>query len=138
MTLDFWRVAIKPGKPIAFGRGARAAVLGLPGNPASAIVTFTLFGMPLLRAMQRDARPLPHAAAGAHRRRRASARPTGSSSCARSLQLDGGTLAARVHDNQSSGAATSLAHSDGLAFVPPGEGALDAGAFVDFLRWSDA
>ena len=57
--LDFWTVAIKPGKPIAFGRRGGTAVLGLPGNPASAIVTFTVFGMPLLRAMQRDARPVP-------------------------------------------------------------------------------
>jgi molybdopterin biosynthesis enzyme len=54
------------------------------------------------------------------------------------LQLDNGTLAARVHDNQASGSATSLASSDGLAFIPAGEGSLDAGAFVDFLRWSDA
>lgn len=137
VKLDFWRVAIKPGKPLAFGRGPRAAVLGLPGNPASAIVTFTLFGMPLLRAMQRDARPLPMLL----RARLASARKR-SPDCLElvraALQLDGGTLAARVHDNQSSGAATSLASSDGLAFVPAGEGSMDAGAFVDFLRWSDA
>ena len=137
VKLDFWRVAIKPGKPIAFGRGAHASVLGLPGNPASAIVTFTLFGMPLLRAMQRDARPLPmllRARMAASRKRS----PDRLELVRALLQLDGGTLAARVHDNQSSGAATSLASSDGLAFVSAGEGALDAGAFVDFLRWSDA
>src|SRR5580704_8071524 len=52
VDLSFWRVAIKPGKPIAFGRGPHAAVLGLPGNPASAMVTFAVFGVPLLRAMQ--------------------------------------------------------------------------------------
>jgi molybdopterin molybdotransferase len=137
VKLDFWRVAIKPGKPIAFGRGAHADVLGLPGNPASAIVTFTLFGMPLLRTMQRDARPLPmllRARLVAARKRS----PDRLELVRAMLQLDGGTLAARVHDNQSSGAATSLAHSDGLAFVPAGEGTMDAGAFVDFLRWSDA
>jgi molybdopterin molybdotransferase len=137
VKLDFWRVAIKPGKPIAFGRGARADVLGLPGNPASAIVTFTLFGMPLLRAMQRDARPLPMLLrarlAAAHKRS-----PDRLQLVRAMLQLDGGTLAARVHDNQASGAATSLAHSDGLAFIPAGDGALEAGAFVDFLRWRDA
>jgi molybdopterin molybdotransferase len=137
VALDFWRVAIKPGKPIAFGRGPRADVLGLPGNPASAIVTFTLFGMPLLRAMQRDARPLPlllRARLVSPRKR-----PADRLELVRAmLQLDSGMLAARVHDNQSSGAATSLAHSDGLAFVPAGEGSLAAGAFVEFLRWSDA
>jgi molybdopterin molybdotransferase len=137
VTLDFWRVAIKPGKPIAFGRSARASVLGLPGNPASAIVTFTLFGMPLLRAMQGDARPIPmplRARLSAARKRS----PDRLELVRAMLQLDNGMLAARVHDNQSSGSATSLASSDGLAFVPAGEGSLEAGAFVDFLRWSDA
>jgi len=137
VTLDFWRVAIKPGKPIAFGRSARAAVLGLPGNPASAIVTFTLFGMPLLRAMQGDARPIPmplRARLSAARKRS----PDRLELVRAMLQLDTGMISARVHDNQSSGSATSLASSDGLAFIPAGEGALEAGAFVDFLRWSDA
>jgi molybdopterin molybdotransferase len=137
VTLDFWRVAIKPGKPIAFGRSAHASVLGLPGNPASAIVTFTLFGMPLLRAMQGDARPIPmplRARLAAARKRS----PDRLELVRAMLQLDNGTLAARVHDNQASGSATSLASSDGLAFIPAGEGSLEAGAFVDFLRWSDA
>jgi molybdopterin molybdotransferase len=137
VKLDFWRVAIKPGKPIAFGRGPGADVLGLPGNPASAIVTFTLFGMPLLRAMQRDARPLPillHARLAAGRKRS----PDRLELVRAMLQLDQGMLTARVHDNQSSGAATSLAHSDGLAFVAAGDAPIAAGAFVDFLRWGDA
>lgn len=47
--LDFWRVAMRPGKPIAFGRRGRMAVFGLPGNPASALVTFELFVRPGLR-----------------------------------------------------------------------------------------
>ncbi|HEY3816365.1 MAG TPA: gephyrin-like molybdotransferase Glp [Polyangiaceae bacterium] len=137
VTLDFWRVAIKPGKPIAFGRSARASVLGLPGNPASAIVTFTLFGMPLLRAMQGDARPVPlplRARLSASRKRS----PDRLELCRAMLQLDNGMLTAHVHDNQASGSATSLASSDGLAFLPAGEGAIDAGGFVEFLRWSDA
>jgi molybdopterin molybdotransferase len=137
VRLDFWRVAIKPGKPIAFGRGPRADVLGLPGNPASAIVTFALFGMPLLRAMQRDAHALPILL----RTRLVSSRkrsPDRLEFARAMLQLDSGMLSARVHDNQASGAATSLAQSDGLAFLPAGDGAIPAGAFVDFLRWSDA
>jgi molybdopterin molybdotransferase len=137
VKLDFWRVAVKPGKPIAFGRGGGVSVLGLPGNPASAIVTFTLFGMPLLRAMQRDARPTPlllRPRIGATRKRS----PDRLELARAMLQLDGGQLTARLHDNQSSGAATSLASSDGLAFVPAGDEPIQAGMFVDFLRWSDA
>jgi molybdopterin molybdotransferase len=49
--LDFWKVAMRPGKPFTFGRWDRTAVFGLPGNPASALVTFELFGRPALRAL---------------------------------------------------------------------------------------
>ena len=72
VVLDFWKVAIKPGKPLVVGRAPGARVLGLPGNPASALVTFALFGAPLLRALQGDARPhamrLPVRLAAARRR----------------------------------------------------------------------
>jgi molybdopterin molybdotransferase len=136
VKLDFWRVAIKPGKPLAVGRSAAAHVLGLPGNPASAMVTFAVFGLPLLRAMQGDARPVAQPLRVRMSARRA--RPVDRLELARAtLQLDGGQLSARLHDNQSSGATTSLAHSDGLAFLSPGEGPIEAGAFVDFVRWSD-
>jgi molybdopterin molybdotransferase len=50
-TLDFWRIAVQPGKPLAFGRIGNLAVVGLPGNPVSALVTFELFVRPMLRAM---------------------------------------------------------------------------------------
>jgi molybdopterin molybdotransferase len=50
--LDFWRVAIRPGKPFTFGLWGRTPVFGLPGNPASALVTFELFVRPAVRALQ--------------------------------------------------------------------------------------
>jgi molybdopterin molybdotransferase len=49
--LGFWRIAVQPGKPLAFGTIAQRPVIGLPGNPVSALVTFELFVRPLLRAM---------------------------------------------------------------------------------------
>ncbi|ACL64868.1 molybdenum cofactor synthesis domain protein [Anaeromyxobacter dehalogenans 2CP-1] len=49
--LDFWRVAMRPGKPFAFGLWGTTAVFGLPGNPASTLVTFELFVRPALRAL---------------------------------------------------------------------------------------
>lgn len=62
-SLDFWRVGIKPGKPILVGRRPREhqsqVILGLPGNPASAFVTAHLFLLPLLRATLGAAHPLP-------------------------------------------------------------------------------
>jgi molybdopterin molybdotransferase len=51
-ALDFWKVAIKPGKPLVFGRLGSTRILGLPGNPVSAQLTFALFGLPLVRALQ--------------------------------------------------------------------------------------
>ncbi len=54
---DFWRVAIRPGKPLMAARLADRLVIGLPGNPASALVTARLFLLPMLRRMLGDARP---------------------------------------------------------------------------------
>ena len=51
-TVDFWRVAIRPGKPLAFGRWGDIVFFGLPGNPVSSMVTFELFALPALRRMQ--------------------------------------------------------------------------------------
>lgn len=60
-TLDFWRIALKPGKPLMVARKGATTVLGLPGNPVSSHVTAFLFALPLLRAMAGSARPLPRA-----------------------------------------------------------------------------
>lgn len=50
-TVDFWRIAMRPGKPVMVGRLGDAIVLGLPGNPVSAYVTATLLLLPLVRKM---------------------------------------------------------------------------------------
>jgi len=137
VLLDFWKVAIKPGKPLAVGRSAGVHVLGLPGNPASALVTFVVFGMPLLRAMQGDTRPVAMRLVA----RLASARkrsPDRLELARATLRAEGDALVVHFHDNQASAAATSLADSDGIALVPPGDGSLEAGAFVSYLRWNDA
>ncbi len=136
VLLDFWKVAIKPGKPLTVGSTSAARILGLPGNPASAMVTFAVFGAPLLRALQGDARPhalrLPVRLAASRKQS-----PERLELVRAVLEVEAGVLQARVHDNQASGAATSLASSDGLALVPAGPGILQAGAVVDFVRWSD-
>ncbi len=58
-TLEFWRVGIKPGKPLLVAQRGNQVILGLPGNPASAYVTAFLFLLPLLRASAGAAAPLP-------------------------------------------------------------------------------
>src|SRR5207248_2403294 len=55
----FWGVAVKPGKPLAFGSRGRTLVFGLPGNPVSSLVSSVLFVLPALRALQGEADPAP-------------------------------------------------------------------------------
>ncbi len=57
--IDFWKVAMRPGKPVMAGRLGGAAVLGLPGNPSSAFVTAFLFLLPLVRHLAGSKSPLP-------------------------------------------------------------------------------
>ena len=58
-TIDFWRTALRPGKPMMAGRLGETVVLGLPGNPVSAFVTALLFVTPLIAAMAGARDPLP-------------------------------------------------------------------------------
>ncbi len=57
-NIDFWRINMRPGKPVAFGHIGSIPLLGLPGNPVSTAVTFELFGRPILRKMQGHTRLL--------------------------------------------------------------------------------
>jgi molybdopterin molybdotransferase len=134
VTLDFWKVAIKPGKPLCLGRRENARVLGLPGNPASAMLTFLLFGAPLLRVMQGDRSPLPPTLdatleAGVKR-------SPGRTEFLR-VVLDERRRSARVLTNQASGAVTSFAWANALAVVAAEVDALPAGATVACVRLSD-
>ena len=60
-SLLMWRIAMKPGRPLAFGRVGKAAFLGLPGNPVSSFVTFLVFVRPFLLKTQGIAEPAPRA-----------------------------------------------------------------------------
>lgn len=138
VKLDFWKVAIKPGKPLAFGRrlDGSASVLGLPGNPASAFVTFALFGAPLLRALQGDQAPVPpllRLKLGAPFRHRA-----GRLELARSqLRHQGGDWCVVPFENQAAAAQTTLAWADALALIPAEVEELPVGAEVDVIRFQD-
>jgi molybdopterin molybdotransferase len=58
-TLDFWKIKMRPGKPLMAGRLGESLFLGLPGNPVSAFVTATLFLLPLIRHIGGARDPLP-------------------------------------------------------------------------------
>jgi molybdopterin molybdotransferase len=130
--LDFWRVAMRPGKPVAFGRRGRTAVFGLPGNPASAFVTFELFVRPALRALQ----GLPGSGRLALPARLASPaeKPRGLTVYLRCrLRLEGGEAWVEPLATQQSGHLTSAVGVEALAVLPADAKRLRAGARVEAL-----
>jgi len=143
VTLDFWRVAMRPGKPLVVGRyrrraeGATTIVLGLPGNPSSAMVTFALFAAPLLRALQGDPRPFPPKRRA--RMTRPHAHDPGRLEFARAATSydASGALLVTTAGNQASGAVTTMAQSDALVLVPSEANGVAAGDEVDVLLLSD-
>jgi molybdopterin molybdotransferase len=136
--LDLWQVAIKPGKPLAFGAVRRPAgdgealFVGLPGNPVSSFVTFLLAVAPLLRVMQgRAPGGATDVRAGLSMRADFDwPRPDKRREFLRVRVNERGGL--ELFANQSSGVLTSTVWADGLADIPPGQ-AVRAGASVRFL-----
>lgn len=116
VTLDFWRIAMKPGKPVAFGLGGAAGttpVFGLPGNPVSTMVAFELFVRPSLLAMQHatviDRPRAPVVLADGYRK------PAGRAHYLRArLERDGEHLIARLHAKQGSAMMSSMIGADAL------------------------
>jgi len=129
--LDFWRVAMRPGKPFTFGRWGAAAVFGLPGNPASTLVTFELFVRPALRRLA----GLPAARRGAvGRLASAQRKPPELTVFLRCRVRPGrGGLRAEPLRTQASGDLTSAAGHDALAVLPAGRARLARGAPVTLL-----
>ena len=121
----FWKVAIKPGKPLLVATRGPQVVLGLPGNPVSSFVTAFLFALPLVRAAMGASSPLPASemiAAGealpAVGKRREFLRAV----------RDGGTV--RLAGSQDSSALSALALADGLIDRPANAPAIAAGEAV--------
>jgi molybdopterin molybdotransferase len=123
----FWSVNLQPGKPTWFGNAARTLVFGLPGNPVSALVTFTLFARPALLALQggSDESALGEAELGVPWRRH------GREQALRvRLERRAGRLVAIPNGPQGSHVLSSMVGADALAMVPPGEGEAPAGFAV--------
>ncbi|MBC8097765.1 MAG: molybdopterin molybdotransferase MoeA [Akkermansiaceae bacterium] len=128
--LDFWKVAIKPGRPFVFGQLGSKILFGLPGNPVSALVTFLLLARPaLLRrqgAMDTSLRAHPGILA----------EPLSNSGTRRHflrVRVDG-SGGIRSAGLQASHALSSLAAANGLVDVPP-QSNFPAGATLRVLRW---
>jgi molybdopterin molybdotransferase len=129
----FWRVSVKPGKPIAFGVRGRTLVFGLPGNPVSALVGFLLFVGPAVLALQGVPEPLPRFDRGrlVGGRRRNPERDE--LVRARLRESAEGPFLEPLSGQESHMIARS-AEADALVFVARGEGELVDGQPVEYLR----
>lgn len=115
--LDLWKLAIKPGKPLAFGSIGDTPFIGLPGNPTSVFVTFCLVARPFLQKLRGVTEPSPPTlraradfSVGKAGKRQDYLRVT--------LENDASGLIASRFSNQSSGVLSSVSHSNALAIVP--------------------
>lgn len=135
--LDLWQIAIKPGKPLAFGEvrradGSHAWFMGLPGNPVSSYVTFLLAVRPVLLALQGADAAMPRAI-----EMRADfdwTRPDKRREFLRVRRNDAGGL--DLFPNQSSGVLTSAVWGDGVVDNPSGR-AIAKGDRVAFLPFAE-
>ncbi len=140
--IAFWTVAMRPGKPLAFGcllRGEkRTPFLGLPGNPVSALITFEIFARPAIMKMmgKRDwSRPMVRAVA----QERIHTGSKGRVFYARCIVTEqDGIYYVRLTGPQGSGILTSMANANGLAVIPPDTQVVEAGEEIDviMLDWS--
>ena len=125
----FWRVALRPGKPLSFGIRERTLVFGIPGNPVSVLVCFELFVRPALAALQSASKPRP-----------AFARGTLATGVERNPERDEMIRVRHTSDGrieplhgQHSHQLAITAQAEGLARIPAGTGTLAAGDEVAYL-----
>ena len=137
--LTLWKIAMRPGKPLAFGklqRGRRTTlVFGLPGNPVSALVTFTLFVAPALRALQGivDVGPVIERHRLLDEQPFTTKFPHALFARAALVQREGGEGVVTL-DRQGSGQISGLAAATHLVHIDGSIGAVAPGSFVDTIR----
>jgi molybdopterin molybdotransferase len=130
----FWRVSIKPGKPVSFGVRGDTLVFGLPGNPVSALVGCELFVKPALRALLGLEHPLPRYEPG--RLAAALRRNEERDEFVRArTHVDGDDLVLEPVLGQESHMIVRTGAADALVHVPRGNGELRAGSPVQWLRF---
>ena len=133
----FWRVRVKPGKPLWFGRRGATLVFGLPGNPLSSIVGFLAFIEPALRRLHGERDPAMRTVPRPpDRGRRPVRRPHDVPHLAPRARAPTACSRRPRPRNQGSHLTGALGQSDGFAIAPHGSGPLPAGALVDAVRFA--
>jgi len=136
--LRMWQLAIKPGRPMAFGQIGDCVVLGLPGNPVAVFVCFLLYAQPLIAALGggrwREPRRFRLPAAFSLGKRK-----TGRREFWRARIVEGadGELAVAKFERDGSGLITSLRESDGLIEIPEDVAAVSATDRVNFIPYAE-
>ncbi len=134
-ALDLWKVRMKPGKPLAFGRVGDTPFMGLPGNPAAVLVTFLVFALPALRRRQgRRAceSAVWRAPAGFSTKQPGKRREFFR---VRLASGDEGRPVLQVHPHQGSGVLSSAAWASGLAVIPENQ-IIRPGDLLDYLPFA--
>jgi len=135
-SLHFWRLAIKPGRPVALGQVGGVPLIGLPGNPVAVIVTFVVLARPLIQklggAVASPPRLFPVRAGFAYRKK-----PGRREYLRTSLKRDADTVVAVKYPRDGAGILSSIVHSEGLVILDEATSDLAAGTSVDFLPFSE-
>ncbi|MAZ09256.1 MULTISPECIES: gephyrin-like molybdotransferase Glp [unclassified Limnobacter] len=139
--LRSWKVAMKPGKPIAFGHinrpgGGQSWFFGLPGNPVSSAVAFQLIVKPFLGLLEGQTREKVDWRSRTRKVQAEFAWPTPDSRREEFLRADVQSDKAKLFENQSSGVLTSLARSTGLIRLAKGQ-RVNPGDWVDYVAYQD-
>ena len=136
-SLYFWRLAIKPGRPVAMGQIGATPLAGLPGNPVAALLTFALVARPMIEALSGTT---PHIArrfrvlSDFAYRKKAGRREYVRASLDRG---NAGLARAQRFHKEGAGMLTSLTETDGLVELPEDITVLQPGAEVDFVPYSE-
>lgn len=136
VSLGFHKVAIKPGKPLLFGTCGKVPVVGLPGNPVSALVTFEVFVRPGIARMLGHARPF-RCPLIAELDAPYEHGPGRTELSRAQLTYHRDRVVAQLHTRQGSGSLMSMASSDALVILPGSIARFESGARVSVLRLSD-
>ena len=130
-SIHFWRLAIKPGRPVALGQVGDTAFVGLPGNPVAAMVTFMLIARPLIMMLSGPRFPVK---AGFSYKKKIGRREWAR---AKLVRNGGGMPVAEKRHSSGAGILTSMVDADGLVELPEDLTELTEGATVDFLPFRE-
>ena len=135
-SVEMWRVAMKPGKPVAFGEVDKTPFIGLPGNPVSVFVTFCLFARPVIRTMQGCSEVLSRKSqviAGFDWPRKG---PRREFVRGQLVMNENGQQQAQTYTSHSSGVLTSTTWAHGLIEIPENT-SFEKGAVLNWLDFSE-